>query len=47
MLRERLFGIVHTGNVLKIEKLLNTLGVIIKKNRNYILAVLRHYPVEN
>jgi hypothetical protein len=26
-----LFGIVHIGNVLEVEKLLNTLGVVIKK----------------
>jgi hypothetical protein len=42
-----LFGIVHIGNVLEVEKLLNTLGVVIKKNRNYILAVLRHYSPED
>lgn len=30
MLREMLFGIIHTGNVLKVEKLVNTLGVIVK-----------------
>jgi hypothetical protein len=40
MLRETLFGIVHIGNILEVEKLLNTLGVVIK-DRNYILAVLR------
>jgi hypothetical protein len=26
-----LFGIVHIGNVLEVEKLLNTLGVVIKR----------------
>jgi hypothetical protein len=30
MLRDMLFGIVHIGNVLEVEKLLNTLGVVIK-----------------
>jgi hypothetical protein len=31
MLRKTLFGIVHIGNILEVEKLLNTLGVVIKR----------------
>jgi hypothetical protein len=31
MLRETLFRIVHIGNILEVEKLLNTLGVVIKR----------------
>jgi hypothetical protein len=32
MLRVILFGIVHIGNVLELDKLLNTLGVFVKRN---------------
>jgi hypothetical protein len=33
MLRETLFGIVHIGDISEVEKLLNTLRVVIKRKQ--------------